>query len=50
MILSNIRYSNAEKSYLKYLELMNKAAQEINTKTENIEQFLFIFGNNLKSY
>lgn len=46
--LSNIRYSNAEKKYLDYLKLTRQLASQIETKGENIEQFLFVFGNNLK--
>ena len=46
--LRNIKYDNAEKSYYQYIELMHNIAQEMNTNAENIEQFLFIFGNTLK--
>jgi len=47
--LSNIRYDNAEKKYLDFLKLMWQLASEIETEGDNIEQFLFIFGNNLKT-
>lgn len=46
--LDRINYSNAERNYLEYLLITNKIAIELNTQGENIEQFLFIFGNNLK--
>ena len=46
--LNRITYSNAERNYLKYLLITNQIAIELNTQGENIEQFLFIFGNNLK--
>jgi hypothetical protein len=46
--LDRITYSNAERNYLKYLLITNKVAIDLNTQGENIEQFLFIFGNNLK--
>lgn len=46
--LSGIRYENAEKNYLNFLNLTNKVADTLKTKGENIEQFLFIFGTNLK--
>ena len=47
-ILEGISDYNKEKNYLNYLETMNKLSQELNTQGENIEQFLFVFGNNLK--
>lgn len=46
--LGKITYANKEKIYLPYLNLTNKISKDLNTKGENIEQFLFIFGNNLK--
>jgi hypothetical protein len=46
--LVRINYGNAEKKYMEYLKISNKIAIELNTQGENIEQFLFIFGNNLK--
>ncbi len=46
--LIRIRYDNAERRYLDYLLLTNEISKEVETKGENIEQFLFIFGNNLK--
>jgi len=46
--LNKIRYVNAEKKYLDFLKLMHEAAINIETEGENIELFLFIFGNNLK--
>jgi hypothetical protein len=47
--LSRIAYANAEKNYLEYLELINQISFQLSTKGENIEQFLFMFGNNLKT-
>lgn len=46
--LRGIRYDNAEKKYLDYLRITNEVSKKINSEGENIEQFLFIFGNNLK--
>jgi hypothetical protein len=46
--LSNIRYYNAEKRYLDFLHLTNQVSKKLGTRGENLEQFLFIFGNNLK--
>lgn len=47
--LCNIRYDNAEKRYLEFLQLTRQLANKIETEGENIELFLFTFGNNLKS-
>jgi hypothetical protein len=47
--LFSISYSNAEKKYLDFLQLANKVSKDIQTDGENIEQFLFIFGSNLKT-
>ena len=47
--LSNIRYDNAEKKYLDFLQLASQIASNIETEGENIELFLFTFGNNLKT-
>lgn len=45
----NIYYGiNAERQYINYLEITNNLAASLETKGENIEQFLFLFGNNLK--
>ncbi|HXA01073.1 MAG TPA: hypothetical protein VNW99_03740 [Cytophagaceae bacterium] len=46
--LSRINYSNGESKYLDYLDITNKLSLDLQTQGENIEQFLFIFGNNLK--
>ena len=46
--ISNIRADNAHKKYIEYIELTHNLAISMNTREENIEQFLFIFGNNLK--
>jgi len=45
--LSKVKGSN-EKKYYNCVELINDAAQRLETNGENIEQFLFIFGNNLQ--
>lgn len=47
--LSKIRYDNAEKKYLDFLQLTRQVANDIETEGENIELFLFTFGNNLKA-
>lgn len=47
--ISKIRYNNAEKKYLDFLDLIQQLASKIGTEGENIEQFLFIFGNNLEN-
>jgi len=47
--LSGIRYDNAEKKYLIFIKLTNEISNKLKTEGENIEQFLFIFGNNLKN-
>ena len=44
----NINYGNAEKKYLEYLQLAKQLAIDLETQGENIELFLFTFGNNLK--
>lgn len=46
--IKKIRYDNAEKKYLDFLQLTNEISKNLVTSGENIEQFLFIFGNNLK--
>ena len=46
--LNTIRYDNDEKKYLDFLKVTNQIAVDINTEGENIELFLFMFGNNLK--
>ncbi len=47
--ISKMRYDNAEKKYLDFLNLIRQLEGKIGTEGENIEQFLFIFGNNLKN-
>jgi hypothetical protein len=47
--LRRIRYGNAEGKYLDFLRLTNQVSKKLETDGENIEQFLFIFGNNLKT-
>jgi hypothetical protein len=48
--IPNIYYGiNAERQYINYLEIINNLAVSLETKGENIELFLFLFGNNLKS-
>jgi hypothetical protein len=48
--LKHIRYTNAQYNYLDYLTIMHASAVELNVSGENIEQFLFLFGKNLKTY
>lgn len=43
-----ITESNRESKYLHYLDITNKIATNLGTQGENIEQFLFTFGNNLQ--
>lgn len=47
-ILEGINDYNKENKYLDYLQVINDLSQKLNTEGENIELFLFIFGNNLK--
>jgi len=47
--INSIRYDNADKKYLEFLRLSNDLSKKLETKGENIEQFLFIFGKNLKT-
>ena len=46
--LKNLKRTNAMSKYLYYLEIMHETAKEIGVSPENIEMFLFTFGNNLK--
>lgn len=46
--LGSITYNNAEKHYLNYLKVMDEVSKSIDTDGENLEQFLFMFGGNLK--
>jgi hypothetical protein len=43
--ITNYQFHNY---YIEYLESLNNLSLQMNTNEENIEQFLFIFGNNLK--
>ena len=45
--LKTITYSNAIAKYERYLEIINKVANEINAESDQVEMFLFMFGNNL---
>ncbi|WP_354361848.1 hypothetical protein [Pedobacter sp. UYP30] len=47
--LSKVCYENAEKNYLNFLQITQQLAEKIETEGENIEVFLFTFGNNLKT-
>lgn len=47
--IDKIRYDNAEKKYLDFLQVTSMLANELKTEGENIELFLFTFGNNLKT-
>lgn len=42
-----IRYENAKKFYQQYLKRTAEIAEELNTKPDHIEYFLFQFGKNL---
>lgn len=47
----NLKYVNRGNSisnYLKYLKTMNQTANQLRVKPENLEMFLFTFGNNIK--
>lgn len=46
--LGKIKDHKREEAYLPYLSLTNKISINLETKGENLEQFLFVFGNNLK--
>lgn len=46
--LSQISLHNAGRMYKTYLQVMFEVSQLLNVNGENIEQFLFIFGNHLK--
>jgi thermostable 8-oxoguanine DNA glycosylase len=46
--LKNLKRTNAMSNYLYYLEIMHETAKEIGVSPENLEMFLFTFGNNLK--
>jgi hypothetical protein len=45
--LSSLHYSNADIKYLDFLLIVKNLSKILETNGENIEQFLFIFGNNL---
>ncbi len=47
--LGKIRYDNAEKKYLDFLQFTRQLATDLETQGENIELFLFTFGNSLKT-
>lgn len=46
--LNNINYANAETHYMNYLNTLNAISENMGCQEENIEQFLFMFGNNIK--
>lgn len=46
--LAKISQYNSEKIYKSYLQMMATLSEELNASGEQIEQFLFIFGNHLK--
>ena len=46
--LARVRYHNVEKNYENYLSVVHNIDLAIEKSGENIEQFLFIFGNHLK--
>ncbi|GAQ13144.1 hypothetical protein MODO_0791 [Myroides odoratimimus] len=47
--LKNITRVNADRHYPTYLKTIQNITLELKTHPENIEQFLFLFGNNLKN-
>lgn len=46
--LAKISQYNSIKMYKDYLQIMASLSEELNASSEQIEQFLFIFGNHLK--
>lgn len=48
--IEKINYDNAIKHYYEYLRFLNRIANKINAKPDQIEMFLFEFGTNLKNY
>lgn len=46
--LGKISLITAPKKFIQFLDLINKIAREMKTNAANVEQFLFIFGTNLK--
>lgn len=46
--LENFRTDNASKKYLHYLKVMHRTAEQLTVTPEQLEMFLFVFGNNLK--
>jgi len=46
--LGKIRRENALKKYFEYLKMLDDCSQKLKVPAENIEQFLFVFGNHLK--
>lgn len=46
--LSFLRYGNAPKNYLLYLEVMQSIASKLKVNIDNLEMFLFSFGENIK--
>lgn len=46
--LSSIKYGTANKFYARYIELIDYEAGRLQTRSENIELFLFAFAGNLK--
>lgn len=47
--LSDINNYNKERKYIDFLKLSNQLSKKLETAGENIEMFLFVFGNNLKN-
>lgn len=48
-LLAHVSQYNSEKMYPNYLQLMDQLSEQLHVSGEQIEQFLFIFGNHLKS-
>ena len=45
---SNIKRFNAHHYYINYLKKLSELSVHLNTSADNIEQFLFLFGKNIK--
>ena len=46
--LSNIRYHNAPKNYIRYIKVMQSVSEMLKVEADNLEIFLYYFGRNLK--
>lgn len=46
--LTGIKYTKAIDRYVEFLKIIHQLAKDINVLPDQIELFLFMFGNNLK--